>query len=332
LGLLALGCGPQPVLTETVGAADRAGDPCAEARDRTVREGASVSASLDAGPVKWGSGSVAAARLVEVKLGFDALQKDFGQMAERLCRDRPHVSQAYYERRRECLDRSQVALRGVTTLAGGGADPDPKSVAMALESKLAFLRDALTCGGASPAGESVATHAAAAAAEPVGITAWLTCEQRGANGAYTPVADCGRTPLTAGDRVRLTYRTEAAAHVYLTSRNDHGQFQMIFPAPGEDARVAPGAEVQFPPGGAWMELDEVAGVTELLQVAAFAIPMPALEAQRGRDVPAGGTDPGVLAATVAVEPVLTRGWRLPGGDAKAKNTARGAIELRVIHR
>jgi hypothetical protein len=40
----------------------------------------------------------------------------------------------------------------------------------------------------------------------------------------------------------------------------------------------------------------------------------------------------VLAATVAVEPVLTRGWRLPGGDAKTKNTAKGAVELRVIHR
>ncbi len=217
---------------------------------------------------------------------------------------------------------------------GGGADPDPKSVAMALESKLAFLRDALTCGGASPAGESVPTAVsdAPATAEPVGVTAWLTCEQRGANGGYSPVADCERTPLTAGDRVRLTYRTEAAAHVYLTSRNDRGQFQMIFPAPGDDASVAPGAEVQFPPGAAWMELDDVAGVTELLQVAAFGAPVPALEAQRGRDVPAGGTDPGVLAATVAVEPVLTRGWRLPGGDAKTKNTAKGAVELRVIHR
>lgn len=189
---------------------DRAGDPCAEERDRTVREAASLSASLETGPVRWGSGSAAAGRLVEVELGFDALQKDFGQMAERLCRDRPNVSPAYYERRRECLDRAQIALRGVSLLTSGEADADPKSVAMALEARLGFLRDTLACGGA-PAEPAVASAPTpppppVAEPEPVGVSAWLTCERRAPGGGYTPVTDCDATPLTEGDRVRLTFR------------------------------------------------------------------------------------------------------------------------------
>ena len=336
LALLVTACGPAPIVSDSARAP--ASDSCTEARDRSVSEAVSASASIDAGPIRWGAGSAAASRLVEVKLGYDALQKDFGQMAERLCRERERgrVSQAWYERRRECLDNAQILLRGVSLLAGGTApDPDPRSVVMALEAKLDLVRETLRCPDRA---EAPAPELTPVGGGQVRVNAWLVCERRDAESRFTTVTDCNATPLTAGDRVRIGYQVDAPAYVYITSRNDRGQFQALLPSPGADARAAPGVPLYFPEGGAWMELDDVRGVTELVQVMASVRPVASLDALRGQALQA--TDASVRAAALAVEPVLVRGWKLPaqaGGGvpgpsgAVAVSAGSAAVELRVIH-
>lgn len=322
---------------------------CLGIREQVVQAGAAVTSNFDTLLGRFGTGDASVATLSSVRGGFDELQRDFSQQSYQLCEDNAagRLSDADYNRRRECQDRAILALRAVQT-AASAADSDASTASAELRAWLDRVVTVIECKSAAPA-------AAATDAASISLTAYLICQKRQADGTFRNVPNCNAVPLTKGDRAKIAYEVNAPAHVYLFATNATGQFQTLFPEPKQDNRVAPGERRFLPEGNAWLEPDAVAGVTELLKVAASTKPLAELEALRGRDDP-----PGAVGGWRSSEPVRafhalasgmsSRGWDivrpsapvdLPMGDGGervsvvpvvSQHSGLAVVELRVMHR
>jgi hypothetical protein len=155
--------------------------------------------------------------------------------------------------------------------------------------------------------------------EQLALTVVAHCERRTGEFSMAPVRDCAQTPLTSGDRVRLSVTPSAAAHLYVMAYNSRGQFQMLFPAPGED-NVLEGDSAVTVPGTGWMELDDVKDVTEHLVVVAATARQGHLELLRGVDIPprTGLHNADALVRTRGfLGEVRARGFKMPPPTVKA---------------
>jgi hypothetical protein len=178
----------------------------------------------------------------------------------------------------------------------------------------------------------------------LGLEVTARCEQKTATG-FAPVRDCAQTPLSAGDRLRLTVAPSSPAHVYVMAWNSKGQFQMLHPAPDEDNLVR-GSLVL--PHDDWLVLDEIGDVTEHLVVVAATKRQSHLELLRGVDLPprTGTHDADALVATRGfLGEVRARGFKRPAAKASSSSSGapaavpvveRGpgvaAVEITIAHR
>ncbi len=79
--------------------------------------------------------------------------------------------------------------------------------------------------------------------------------------------------LESGDGVKIFFEPNRDAHVYVLMLDSAGKAQVLFPAPGDDARVAGGTMQQLPPGQKdWFFLDQSTG-RETLYVLARLEPL-----------------------------------------------------------
>lgn len=194
-----------------------------------------------------------------------------------------------------------------------------RGVALAKEAKergpelsaLALLRAAPASVAAGPA----------PAGERVGLTAFVLCRRKLPDGRFEDLPNCTEATLAPGDRLKFALEVDRAAHLYVLNSNSRGQFQTLFPDPGVDNELAPGARVLLPPGEDWLEIDDVGPVTEQLRVIASIDKLPALEVLRGLDVPAraDGKRPEAEAkADAALSRFTARGFNKPASATTVK--------------
>jgi hypothetical protein len=324
--LPATACGPVPPGPE---------NRCQGTQERIEFSSTSITAGLDSALQRLGSGHFAYQSIASVKAGFDSLQRDFAQQAYQLCEDSAAgvLPAPEYNRRRECQDQALLAMRALQ-LTVSRPDADPGTMAVSLRAGMDRLLDIIEC-----------RPKAAVAPEPtVALTAFLICQSRAADGSFMPVADCNATALKAGDRAKVAFEVNRPAFVYLFGNNATGQFQTLFPDPGADNQVTPGARRFLPPGAAWLEADGVTGVTEVLKLVATSDRRADLEALRGvNDAPTAARQLNVL-----TEAFTTRGWNVVDGapvevpvegvavapravPVASESAGLAAVELRVLH-
>lgn len=354
--------GPQPIPSNNT---PRPQGSCDLQIESTQKTTADLSAKLDYALVEV-AGKASYDSFQEVKVGFDQLQRDFDLQSYKLCQDAEagRVSQAYYEKRRTCMDNALSAMRVMESDLVNLKERDPQEAAWAIESKLAWIQGAVQCDNEQAPGLTIPSGA-----PKVELTAYLLCQRKAGSG-WEDVPNCDGAELREGDRVRFGYKTAAPARIYILAHNSTGQFQMLFPDPGIDNESTPNADT-FVPGDDWFVLDDVGGVTEVVQIVASAEKLPELEALRGKDFPpqsapvAGGGNgnankgpqvktkpkaaPEAYKTRGLLEPIIMRGFKAQSkgkapvrssvGQAEvatvpAVNTLPGAsaVEFRVIHK
>lgn len=231
-----------------------------------------------------------------------------------------------------CLDAGARLLAGATHLAAAIGDAD--DLAWQLEQRIAVFEETLLCKTRVPdpavprRPEAPAAAPTAAPRRPaITLQVALECQRRGASGAYAPLADCAGAELRVGDRLRLRLQADRRAHVYVAGFNSAGQFQMHYPEPEQALLIEPEHVLQLPPGGVWLEVDDVRDVTEILLAVASLEPLPALEALRGRELPP------TASGRLPDEAYRLRG--MLGGvtvrDGPARGEGAAAVELRLVH-
>lgn len=304
--------------------------------ESTQKTTSNLSAKLDYALIEV-EGKASYDNFQEVKVGFDQIQRDFDLQSYKLCQDfdSGRVSQGYYEKRRTCMDNALSAMRVMENDLVSLKERDPQEAAWAIESKLAWIQSAVQCeeGGA-------ASSAPASSAPEVELTAYLLCQRKVGQG-WEDIPSCDGAELKEGDRVRFGFKTDQAARIYILAHNSTGQFQMLFPDPGIDNESVPGADT-FIPGDDWFVLDEVGGVTEIVQIVASLDKLAELEALRGKDFPpqaaptaAGGPKATTIKVDAKPRPAAqaykTRGLLEPwiSRGFKTKNKAKAPVRASV---
>ena len=284
---------------------------CKQQADQTVKVSGGVSAGFQKGLVGV-EGEAGYEQIIEIQTQFDALQRDYAQLSYQLCEDSAAnaISQAYYERRRECLDQWFTAMRSMqAALEAPEAKADTKELAWSLQGQMQWLDRIVTCGR-EPAQAPPVTATPVAQQPEIELTAYLVCQvQR--DGAWVSVDDCDNTPLRENDRVKIGFRVNRPGRLYVLNYNETGLFQMMFPDPGISNELEPGRDYFLPPDD-WFELDDQKAVTEHLQIIASVEKVPALEAQRGAFVEpttVGQQPKEALKTRGLVEPFISRGFK-----------------------
>lgn len=313
--LLAIGC-TDTVVKPNVGV-DATSSRCKQQPEQQVKLQAGIEAGMTQGLLKF-EGQAGYEQLVEIKNSFDTLQADYAQMSYQLCEDSATgaISQAYYERRRECLDQGLIAMRSLNLVLDEKKNADDsRDMAWELEAKMAWLQDILMCKEQSP--QALAPEKLAAA-EEITLTAYLIC-QRKVGDKFVDVPECTETPLAENDRVKIGFRSDKDARFYVLNYNDTGLFQMIFPDRGIANEITAGRDYILPPDS-WLELDDQKDVVEHLQIVASLEKIDQLEALRGAyfEPKAAPDQKKVKAPKEAIqtrgilEPVITRGFKQKG--------------------
>jgi len=187
-----------------------------------------------------------------------------------------------------------------------------------LAASLAGLAPA-TPGATTPPGEA-APPAAPPTGDAITLKTYVLCRRPVPGGPARELPECVDQILHARDQVKVAIEADRSVYVYVLNHNETGQFQVLLPEVGAVNLIPPGGLVMLPPGDAWLELDEQAGVTERLQVVASVSPLLELERLRGVEIPAGGTPAQQQAATQArgmLEGFTARGLSLKKGSAGA---------------
>ncbi|MEL6178562.1 MAG: DUF4384 domain-containing protein, partial [Myxococcota bacterium] len=215
-----------------------------------------------------------------------------------------------------------------------------KQTAWSMEGKTSWLQDAARCSTSrteapAPVGDPKQPEQPTTGAPKVSMTAYLLCQRRTSSGEYEDVPDCDAATLTEGDRIRIGAQIDSNAHVYVVNYNDKGQFQMLYPPPGEP-NVFAGGQAFFLPEGegadAWLELDDVADVVEHLQLVASASKLPELEARRGMNLPPtqqGNFQQAAIATRGLLEPYTHRGFKMPK-SAKTQVKVQGGGQVETV--
>ncbi len=321
------------------------GDRCQQRPDQETKLKVGVEAGLQEGLLKF-KGEAGYEQLVDVKNQFDTLQADFAQIGYQLCEDSATgaISQAYYERRRECLDKAMLAMRAMEKTLS--AQPDSGvDLAWELESKMATIQNIVACDDKRPATVEVAPQA-----PEIELTAYLVC-QRQTDQGWADVPDCTRAVLKEGDRVKIGFKVNQPSKLYILNYNSAGLFQMIFPDKGIPNEPTVGKDYLIPQN-TWLTLDDEKGVIEHLQIVASVDPMAELEEMRGMRIePGQGLDKPnqnrqAMRTRGLLEPVIARGFnvqkepiRLEVGESEQAETipmvtaGRGVsvIEFKIIH-
>ena len=110
--------------------------------------------------------------------------------------------------------------------------------------------------------------------------------------AYVDLKSCNGETLREGDRVRLSIKPFEKGYLYILLFNESGQSQMVFPGSDESNLIQ--AHTRFfipndPYYGGWFEVDEVAGVTEILSIIFSKQPIRDLEKAKGANLPPSAT-------------------------------------------
>ncbi len=305
------GCITSPQIDPNPLGGDGTPNRCQQQADQTVKVTGGVSASFQKGIVGV-EGEAGYEQIVEIQTKFDALQRDYAQLSYQLCEDSASgaISQAYYERRRECLDQWFSAMRSMEgVLESAAAKGDAKDAAWSLQGQMQWLDRIVACGK-EPADAPAPTATPVAEQPQIELTAYLVCEiQR--DGAWQSVEDCDNVPLRENDRVKIGFRVNQPARLYLLNYNETGAYQMMFPDRGIANELEPGRDYFLPPDD-WFELDDQKNVTEHLQIIASLEKVPQLEAQRGVFVEpsADGSQPKeALKTRGLVEPFIERSFK-----------------------
>ncbi len=320
--VMASGCTNGPVKTDV--GVNEASSRCKQQPEQTVKLQSGIEAGFQQGLLKF-EGQAAYEQLVEVKNKFDTLQADYAQMSYQLCEDSAteSVSRDYYERRRECLDQALLAMRAMDLVLSEKISSGPpeelasvKEATWELDAKMAWLQEILAC---PKEGQSVlASPEAATPEQDITLTAYLICQKQ-VGGKFVDVPECTETSLRENDRVKIGFRVDKPARLYVLNYNDTGLFQTIFPDRGIANEIEPGRDYILPPDD-WLELDDQVGVVEHLQIVASLEKLQQLEDLRGAYFePKPGDKAAQATAKKAsvktrglLEPVLTRGFKQKG--------------------
>lgn len=198
-----------------------------------------------------------------------------------------------------CLEEVPTALGELLGVIAS-AELDAESAAWVGWSKVHWLEGAMRCDVTDAGGS------------PVTVSVAALCERLEGDHFVAEPA-CAGAELVEGDRLMLRITADGPAWVYVLNGNTTGQFQLLYPAPGEDNLLPVGQEVVVPEAETWWVLDDVSGVTEHIQVVAASEPLELLESLRGREQPPGGRS-SLAEARVRgwLEPVTTRVHRQVG--------------------
>ena len=357
VGALALtGCPPTPPGGGRLIGPDKE-KPCEMQRDELRQASAGVSANFDDALTSMG-GEANLSELKNVKTNFDSIQRDYELKSYRLCQDfeAGRLTQQDYARTRDCLDEIMTAMRMMEAeLKQSATRSSAKQVSWSMEGKMSWIQDAAQCKVTrTQVGAPIAApEAKPADATEVAMTAYLLCQRQTSPGAFEDVPDCDAAELTEGDRVRIGAKVDTNAFLYIVNYNDKGQFQMLYPPPG-DPNVFTGGQEFFLPEGegadAWLVLDDVADVVEHLQLVASAKKIPELEARRGMNLPPtskGKLQSEAVATRGLLEPYTHRGFSMPKSNktrvkvsgqtvetvpVEVKGLGATVVEFEVIHK
>ena len=90
----------------------------------------------------------------------------------------------------------------------------------------------------------------------------------GSQGKGKVVSVQNETSLRAGDRLKLFFEPKNDQYFYLLHLSSQGELTSLFPAAGQLAGVAAGAQVFIPAGNQWFELDGHPGQEKFFFIAA----------------------------------------------------------------
>ena len=107
----------------------------------------------------------------------------------------------------------------------------------------------------------------------------LRCEYRTRFKRYVALPRCDGMMLTMNDRFYIALNLKQDAYVYMVMSNKRGQWQLMFPAPMEDALIRAGKLATIP-NKEWIVLDHIEDTTEVISILASPKPIPILERQR----------------------------------------------------
>ncbi len=154
----------------------------------------------------------------------------------------------------------------------------------------------------------------------------LVCKRKVGPDRFEDVVGCNGANLKEYDRFKVRFKANRPVYIYFNLSNSTGQYQMFFPRPQDDNRFEAGVLGQAPVEGDWIELDEMAGVLEQLQVVASVHPIRELEDERGLDIPpqpGGRFDRKASRTRGKMEPSATRGG---GGQVEGGETGSAKME------
>jgi len=112
------------------------------------------------------------------------------------------------------------------------------------------------------------------------LVADLRCEYLNRFKRYIPLERCDHARMKLFDRFYLALQPSKGLYVYVIMSNDHGQWQLIYPVPGEDNLLKAG-RVHSVPQGEWVLFDQLKDITDRVTVLASPTPLSALELHRG---------------------------------------------------
>jgi hypothetical protein len=112
------------------------------------------------------------------------------------------------------------------------------------------------------------------------LVADLRCEYLNRFKRYIPLERCDHARMKLFDRFYLALQPSKDLYVYVIMSNDHGQWQLIYPVPGEDNLLKAG-RVHSIPQGEWVLFDQLKDITDRVTLLASPTPLSALELHRG---------------------------------------------------
>jgi len=302
LSLLAVSCVAVQAPDPSIAAREAARERCARDRDGVLASFEQVGRALEAG-----GGRGRGRQLKVVAESVAEAQRRYAVVSEEACRapgqEVVRVGRSTWSS--QCLDGVPAALGELSGMLWvPSSEVEPEAASWAAESKALWLAGLMRC--------DVPTEPAGA---PVGLQVSALCERRQEGGTYVAEPVCAGAELVEGDRIKVAIAVDVPAWVYVLSSNGAGQFEVLFPvAAGEDHAAVAGTQV-VPGGEVWWELDEVAGVTEHLQVVASSERLAALEELvGGAGAMARGAGPSAAESRTRawLEPWTTRIYRAEG--------------------